>query len=205
MPVFDAVSAMKLRIMKPGADQQHQRQRELERRPAPTQTPRICREPVLPRPPSLSTSCRSRCAPPAAPAPDRRSMPVARQMAARKAKTTPSIVNCIQYGLPTSATAASNSRDADDARAEPEHAADAAPAAGSRPAAAARCASALAPSATRTAISRARVRGARQQQVGDVGAGDQQHEADGAHQRQEHRRGSAPPLKRSLKVRTTPP
>ena len=37
-----------------------------------------------------------------------------------------------------------------------------------------------APSAARSAISRLRAGGAHQQQVRDVGAGDQQHEADGA-------------------------
>ena len=43
-----------------------------------------------------------------------------------------------------------------------------------------------APSAERTASSRVRTRGARQQQVGDVGAADQQHEADDAEE--QHRR-----------------
>ncbi len=43
-----------------------------------------------------------------------------------------------------------------------------------------------APSAERTASSRVRTRGARQQQVGDVGAADQQHESDDAEK--QHRR-----------------
>ncbi len=37
-------------------------------------------------------------------------MPVAKHTATRKAKTVASIVNLIQYGFPTSATAMSNSR-----------------------------------------------------------------------------------------------
>ena len=45
----------------------------------------------------------------------------------------------------------------------------------------------VAPSETRTGDFARAMRRPRQQQVGDVGAGDQQHEPDRAHQRQEHR------------------
>ena len=64
--------------------------------------------PLLPRPPSFSTSLRSvfdTCSAGARP----KTMPVPRQTAAKNAKTCASIVNWIQYGLPTSVVAASNS------------------------------------------------------------------------------------------------
>ena len=99
--------------------------------------------------------------------------------------TTPSMVNWIQYGLPTSATARSNSRVPTIAMPRPM----------TPPAAAEQQAldqqlphDAPARGAHRVAhrdLARPRRR-ARQQQVGDVGARDQQHEADRAHQRQEH-------------------
>ena len=98
--------------------------------------------------------------------------------------TTPSMVNWIQYGLPTSATARSKSRVPTMAMPRPIDAAgereqqaldqqlpDDAPAR-------------RAHRVAHRHLARPRRR-ARQQQVGDVGAGDEQHEADRAHQRQE--------------------
>ena len=136
------------------------------------------------RPPSFRISLTSvfeTCSAGASP----KMMPVPRQIAARNAITRPSIVNWIQYGLPTSCVAASNSRMPTNDSARPEHTGDE------------RQEDALhqqlphqAPArrANRHAhgdLTRA-LRRARQQQVGDVGAGDQEHEADRAHQRQEH-------------------
>ena len=63
----------------------------------------------------------------------------------------------------------------------------------SRSAAGAPAGARLAPSASRMAISAAALVGARQQQVGDVGAGDQQHDADDGHQ---DRSRSARPARR---------
>ena len=65
--------------------------------------------PVPPRPPSFSTSFTSVFDTWSAGA-SPKSTPVARQIAAMKANTVPSIVNSIQYGLPTSWVAASNQR-----------------------------------------------------------------------------------------------
>ena len=71
---------------------------------------RRARMPLLPdRPPFFSTSLRSvfdTCSAGARP----KMMPVPRQTAAKKANTCASIVNVIQYGLPTLWVAASNSR-----------------------------------------------------------------------------------------------
>ena len=112
-------------------------------------------------------------------------IPVITQTPVKNANTLASIENTIQYGTPTSAVSASNQR----MRIMPRP----------RPTPPLMKASSrlstinwrtmrhlVAPSATRTAISRDRMRRARQQQVGDVRAGDEQHERDGAHQRPEH-------------------
>ena len=64
----------------------------------------------------------------------------------------------------------------------------------------------LAPSAVRSAISLRRDRRARQQQVGDVRARDQQHEADGAEQHEQGAAGVADDLvlQRPHRGRRTP-
>ena len=106
---------------------------------------------------------------------------------ARRSRTrVPSIVNWIQYGRPTSCVARSNRRMPIAAMPSPTSAADQREHARSRSAAAGSRASAW---RRARCAPRSRARdwsSARQQQVGDVGAGDQQHERDGAHQRQEH-------------------
>ena len=74
--------------------------------------------PVPPRAPSLSTAFTSvfeTCSAGTRP----KMIPVARQTAAMKAKTVSSIVNSIQYGLPTLCVAASNHRTPATARPKP--------------------------------------------------------------------------------------
>ena len=112
-------------------------------------------------------------------------MPVAKQTATRNAKTVASIVNLIQYGLPTSATAMSKRRHADERQPETEHAAE------EREQRALdeelrTTRARLAPRAMRRATSRRALGRPREQQVGDVRARDEQHEPDGPHQREKH-------------------
>ena len=99
--------------------------------------------------------------------------------------TTPSMVNWIQYGLPTSATAAIEQPRADDGDAEADDAAG-----GGEQQALDQQLPHDAPARGAHRVAHGDLarpcRRARQQQVGDVGARDQQHEADRAHQRQEH-------------------
>ena len=114
-----------------------------------------------------------------------KTMPVARQTAAKNAKTLPSMreleverpADVLRRGIEPA--------DADD-REQPARARRRWPASSTLSTSSCRTMrQRVAPSETRIAISRARAV-ARQQQVGDVGARDEQHEADGAHQREKH-------------------
>ena len=140
--------------------------------------------PDWPRPPSFISSLRfvlETCSAGASP----NTMPVARQITAKYPNTAKSRLKTIQYGLPTSATAASNNRTPTAVEAQPEQPAKA------------RQHDALDEelphdSSAARAERRAHghlarpVRGARQQQVGHVRARNQQDESDRAEQRQEH-------------------
>ena len=108
-PMFTWYKARKLRIMKPAPASSTSVSASSITIRAPVQ--RRARLPPVPdRPPaSFSTSCTSvfeTCSAGARP----KTMPVPRQMAARNASTTPSIVNFIQYGLPTSAVSRASKR-----------------------------------------------------------------------------------------------
>ena len=108
MPTSSRYSAKKLRIMKPAPASSTSVSASSPMMSAPVH--RRARTPAVPeQPPSFSTSFTSvfdTCSAGARP----KTTPVPRQIAARNAKTLPSIVNCIQYGLPTSCVTESNHR-----------------------------------------------------------------------------------------------
>jgi hypothetical protein len=100
-------------------------------------------------------------------------------------KTRPSKVNLIQYGLPTSATAASNSRMPTIDNPSPSMP----PMTASSTLSTSSCRTIrrrVAPSDTRTEISRDRFADRASRQVCDVRARDEQDETDRAHQREKH-------------------
>ena len=113
-------------------------------------------------------------------------MPVPRQIAARYAKTLPSIVKWIQCGLADILRGRVEETNPDGGQGEAEEAADDGEQDAFHQQLPDDAPAARAKRDAHSDFTRA-VRGPREQQIRDVGAGNEEHEADGAHQREKDR------------------